>query len=187
MVQSAVQAEKLSYRAADEDFALGVYGSVVIVVWRRETRLGAVATLSSYIAERSALYPGGIGLVQVIEDTATPPSAATRRALAQMHGAHAANIRRSAVVYTKTGFAGASVRMVMTGVAMLRPPAFEHELFASVSAAIPWLEANLSEAVPFAAGALLAAVESVRAAARRGGIDGATQRSAPRRKASPPF
>lgn len=185
MVPSAVHAEKLNYHAADEDFALGVYGSVVIVVWRRETKIGAVATLSSDIAERSARYPGGVALLQVIEDTATPPSAATRRALAQMHGAHAANIRRSAVVYTKTGFAGASVRMVMTGVAMLRPPAFEHELFASVSVAIPWLEADLAEGAPFPPGALFAAVESVRAAARNAGTGGASERSVSRRKMSP--
>jgi hypothetical protein len=169
MVREVVHGAKLSHRCSDENFALGAFGSIVIVIWRRETTLGAVGELTAYIAECAARQAYGIGLLQVIEETATPPSAATRRALAHMHSSHASHIRRSALVYTKPGFAGAAVRMVMTGVAMLHPPAFEHELFGSLRDAIPWLEENSSDAARFPPGALKAACETLRAAATGGG------------------
>ena len=185
MVPQVVHGAKLSHRCSDENFALGALGSVVIAIWRRETTLGAVAELTAYIAECSVRHRGGVGLLQVIEDTATPPSAATRRALAHMHSSHATHIRRSALVYTKPGFAGAAVRMVMTGVAMLHPPAFEHELFGSVRDAIPWLEQNSGEGAPFPPGALRAACEALRAAAQASGSRDQHEPSEADRKVSP--
>lgn len=165
MVQRLLQDDKRSHhRHADEDYALGAYQNAVIALWRRETKSDAVSALASYIAERSARYPDGIVLLQVIEETAIAPSGVARRALARMHSTHAGSIRRSALVFTKRGFAGAGVRAVMTAVTMIHPPAFQHELFASVRDAIPWIERDLLTDGPSPHGsALLAAVETLRA------------------------
>jgi hypothetical protein len=165
MVQRLLQDDRRSHhRHADEDYALGAYQNAVIALWRRDTKVDAVSALGSYIAERCARYPDGIVLLQVIEETAIAPGGMARRALARMHGAHAGSIRRSALVFTKRGFAGAAVRAVMTGVTMLHPPAFQHELFASVRDAIPWIERDLvvEGGAPQGSG-LLAAVETLRA------------------------
>jgi hypothetical protein len=165
MVQRLLQDDKRSHhRHADEDYALGAYQNAVIALWRRETKPDAVSSLASYIAERCARYPDGIVLLQVIEETAIAPSGPARKALARMHSAHAASIRRSALVFTKRGFAGAGVRAVMTAVAMIHPPAFQHELFASVRDAIPWIERDLlvEGGAPHGS-SLLAAVETLRA------------------------
>jgi hypothetical protein len=164
MVQRSLHDKRSHHRHADEDYALGGYQNAVIAIWRRETKPDAVLSLGSYIAERCARYSEGIVLLQVIEETAIAPSGLARQALARMHSAHAASIRRSALVFTKRGFKGAAVRAVMTGVSMIHPPAFQHEMFASVSEAIPWIERDLvAEAGAPQGSALLAAVETLRA------------------------
>jgi hypothetical protein len=165
MVQRSLQHVKRSHhRHADEDYALGAYQNAVIALWRRETRPDAVSSFDAYIAERSARYRDGIVLLQVIEETAIPPTSAARKALARMHSAHAGSIRRSALVFTKRGFAGAGVRAVMTAVTMIHPPAFQHQLFASVRDAIPWIERDLvAEGGAPHGSELLAAIETLRA------------------------
>lgn len=168
MSGQARQTERGSLGCSEPDFACGACGSVVIAVWRRDTTVSAVNALAGFIAECAAAHPEGVALLQIIEETATPPSGTARRALARMHDEHARAIRRSALVFTKRGFAGAAVRAVMTGVAMLHPPAFEHQLFASVREAVPWIEEVLGKGDGgYSSSALLAVVEALRASARR--------------------
>jgi hypothetical protein len=129
---------------ADSNYAIGACGQVVIAVWRCKTHLDGIANLSDYIIERAGVYPRGIVLLQIIEDSALPPDSLARKSLAKMHGLHARLIRRSAVVFTKPGFAGATARAIITGVAMLNPPGFEHQIFASLAQALAWVDTDLA-------------------------------------------
>jgi hypothetical protein len=45
-------------------------------------------------------------------------------------------------VYGKPGFAGTTARAIITGVAMLNPPKFEHLIFSNIPSALQWLYAN---------------------------------------------
>jgi hypothetical protein len=173
--------DALIQHRADEHHALGTWNQVVIAVWRHETKLAAVMDLSARVGECVAKHRQGVRLLQIIEETGIAPGGSARRALAQMHGDFAAHIHRSALVYTKRGFAGAAVRAVMTGVVMVNPPRFAHELFAAIPDALTWIEQDLwPQANPKGAMALRSAVERLRAASaaldpapmRAGGIGG---------------
>ena len=140
MAISGLRENELVTRYADQNYAIGACGEVVIAVWRLQTHLDAISMLSDYLSDYAAPYPKGLSLLQIIEDNASAPSPVARKSLAKMHDLHARTIRRSAVVYTKPGFAGATARAIITGVAMLNPPRFKHEHFATVSKALQWLE-----------------------------------------------
>jgi hypothetical protein len=163
MSERQPQSDKLSLRRADEDHSLGSWNQVVVAVWRGETRPAAVVDLAAFIAECAARHSGGVCLVQVIEEASPPPNANARKAFAAMHGEQAEHIRRSALVYTKRGFPGAAARAVMTGVVMLNPPRFAHELFAAIPQALSWIEQDLwPKGNPTSATAFRKAVEQLR-------------------------
>lgn len=138
MVFSGFHENGLITRVANADYAVGACHDVVIAVWRKRTHPDGIALLKDCIDERARLHKR-IGLLQIIEDNAAPPDPIARKALAKMHLEQAMMIRRSAVVYAKPGFAGATARAIITGVAMLNPPKFEHEIFADVPNALQWL------------------------------------------------
>jgi hypothetical protein len=143
MTVNGLQDDTLVPFSAHEDHAFGVWNQVVIAIWRVQTRPIAAQELGKLIGDCVRRRPGGIALLQIIEDTARAPDPPARQALAKMHGEYASAIRRSALVFAKPGFAGAAVRAVMTGVAMLNPPKFEHQLFGNIPAALAWLDQDL--------------------------------------------
>jgi len=138
VVFSGYHENGLITRIADADHAIGAWHNIVIAIWRKRTHLDGIALLKDYIEERAKLHKQ-LGLLQIIEDNASPPDPFARKALAKMHLEHALLINRSAVVYAKQGFAGATARAIITGVAMLNPPKFEHQIFASIPSALQWL------------------------------------------------
>jgi hypothetical protein len=166
-VTSGIQDSGLLTRYADTDFALGACGIVVLAIWRHETRPDGVVMLSDYIQERSTFAPKGIVLMQVIEEHASAPSPQARKALADMHVMKARLIRRSAVVYTKPGFAGATARAIITGISMMNPPSFDHEIFASVSPALDWLVSDARVETPKSLERAIARLRSTEAFAPR--------------------
>lgn len=128
-------------RVANADYCVGGCHDVVIAVWRKRTQPDGIADMRSFIDDRSALHKR-LGLLQIIEDEASPPDGLARQALGKMHLEQAHLIHRSAVVYAKPGFAGTTARAIITGVAMLNPPKFEHLIFSSIPRALQWLYAN---------------------------------------------
>src|SRR5262245_6834448 len=89
VVFSGYHENGLITRIANDDYAVGACRDVVIAVWRKRTHLDGVAMLKEYIEERAKLHRR-LSLLQIIEDDAAPPEALPRKALARMHGEHAA-------------------------------------------------------------------------------------------------
>jgi hypothetical protein len=141
VVFSGYHENGLLTRFASADYAVGACHDVVIAVWRKRTLPDGIAVLRDYIDERAKLHQR-LGLLQIIEDNAAPPDPMARKALAKMHLEQAPLIHRSAVVYAKPGFAGATARAIITGVAMLNPPKFEHQIFADIPSALHWVYLN---------------------------------------------
>lgn len=145
MVLNSLQDQGLIKRVACDDYCVGACHDVVIAVWRKQTQPDGIAALRDCIDERTTLHKR-IGLLQIIEDDASAPDALARQALGKMHLEQAHLIFRSAVVYAKPGFAGMTARAIITGVAMLNPPKFEHVIFSNVSGALRWLCAQPTQA-----------------------------------------
>lgn len=141
MVLGSLQENGLITRAANADYCLGACHDVVIAVWRKRTLPDGVADLCDCIDDRGALHKR-LGLLQIIEDDASPPDGLARQALGKMHLEQAHLIYRSALVYAKPGISGTTARAIITGVAMLNPPKFEHLIFSNIPGALHWLYAN---------------------------------------------
>lgn len=161
MVLNSLQDQGLIKRVACDDYCVGACHDVVIAIWRKQTQPHGIAVLRDCIDERTTLHKR-IGLLQVIEDDASAPDALARQALGKMHLEQAHLIYRSAVVYAKPGFAGMTARAIITGVAMLNPPKFEHVIFSNISSALQWLCAQTSRGK--ALNALEQAVATLRSA-----------------------
>lgn len=138
MVLGGLQETGLITRVANADYCVGACHDVVIAVWRKRTQPDGVSVLRKFIDVRATLHKR-LGLLQIIEDDASPPDGLARQALGKMHVEQAHLIYRSAVVYAKPGIAGTTARAIITGVAMLNPPKFEHLIFSNIPSALQWL------------------------------------------------
>jgi len=135
--------QELTLFEHDDQHGVGAWRNVLIVVWRKETRADAVDGVSAVLGELIHKHRD-VALLQVIEERATAPDADARRALSAMLKQHGASIRCSALVYEGDGFKAATLRAIVTGIALLSRPAYPHVVFASTLAAINWTARHFS-------------------------------------------
>ena len=132
------------------DCVVGTWRSVVVAVWRLETRVDALIHMESLL-RRHAIVHKRIGVLQVLEPTVRPLDAEQRGALeATMRSCSA--ICGSAVVYEGSGFQAAAVRAVVAGIAALRRHPFPHQVFAEVSNAAEFVAQHLTQPPAFKQG-----------------------------------
>lgn len=153
--------QELTLYAHDEHHGVGVWRNLLIVVWRKDTRADAVAGVSAVLGELGERH-SDIALLQVIEENATAPDTEARRALSTMLRQHGGSIRCSAIVYEGDGFRAATLRAVVTGIALLSRPAYPHVVFASTIAAINWTARHFSHDGPVYAEQVRNAVDELR-------------------------
>jgi hypothetical protein len=122
--------------ANDTNHILGVWKSIVIVVWRNETTVSAIVELGNCLQDHSNLLGKPIGLFMVAERRAPLPTADSRKASADV--LQVARLAFSALTFEGTGFRAAAVRGVVTGISMLAKQAFPHKAFATVEDAAAW-------------------------------------------------
>jgi len=127
----------LKIHARDDAHAVATWTNVLIAVWRTETRAAALDGVSQALGELVAAHPE-VALIQVVEAGATAPDAEARRAIAAMLRRYADSIRCSAVVFEGDGFQAATLRAVVTGIAILSRPSYPDVVFGSTVAAINW-------------------------------------------------
>jgi len=110
----------------------------MMIVWRLHTSDAAVARAEKHLAALMRAYPDGVTLIQVAEPTAPPPSGSARNAVAKLLHSGRNHIKSSSLVCAGTGFALATARALVTGLAMLMRTGFPHEVFATVKEAADW-------------------------------------------------
>ena len=128
----------------ESSHGIAITGRTVVALWQTETTIEAVRELASVLAGHAA-ESGGAGLLQVIDERATPPDGNTRVALAAMLKDNEARIVASAVVFEGSGFRASVVRSVVIGITMLTRPKCPHTVFASVNEGIAWLSGRMGD------------------------------------------
>lgn len=153
--------QELSLVGRDDDHGVGVWRNLLIVVWRKETRAPSVDAVSAVLGQLAKAHRD-VALLQVIEEAAAAPDVNARRAISNMLKQHGGGIRCSAVVYEGDGFRAATLRAVVTGIALLSKPIYPHVVFASTISAINWTARHYSHDGPVWAEQVRNAVDELR-------------------------
>jgi hypothetical protein len=157
-----------------QGWAATVVDRTLVMLAERPLTPAEVAELDRMFT-KAVRAEGPIGYLNVSETRQAPP-AETRRAVMQRLLRHIESgaCLGAALVVTREGFAGATLRAAFTAVLAASRPAAPVKLFGRVDEAAAWLPSILQAtpgAVPTPA-TLMATVASLRAAATRGPIVG---------------
>jgi hypothetical protein len=128
--------EGLQIVQVDADHAMGIWGEVILTVWRRRTQLAAVEELQRNLHALGSRFPGGTATISVIEPTAVPPENDVRKALSAV--LTIPRLQCSCLVYEGTGFQAATVRGVVTAITMIKTHPVPHVVHPSVKEGVEW-------------------------------------------------
>ena len=121
----------------DADHIKGAAFNMLFAVWRFHTHYEPLRLCVHWLDRLAQQHPEGVGILHVVEPTAVPPDAPTRRLLSEiMRHTH---LRHYSVVHTAPGFKAASIRaIVATSFALSRSRA-SHSVHARVDDAAAWV------------------------------------------------
>lgn len=143
------------------DCAMMQWGPVFVVIWRGVTTPAAVRRLRDQVLEVIGEYPGETTVLGIVEDTAAVPNPEARRLSAAVNDELAgAGARAFAAVIPTTGFAGAWIRGVVTGLNLVARRRFPFRVFQDTFSACAWFASSTQ--FHWNAGAAAKAIEQFR-------------------------
>lgn len=155
-------------RGADAHHSSGSWRNLVITVWRKETELEAVRRMEQTMLQLLVSYPGGVGLLIVIESGAKLPSDAAREAIASTMRKLGDQLLGCGYVAEGDGFASAAVRYVIIGLIMLARPTYKYTIVKTVPDVARWMAAQVTRAgQEVSPGDITRAVETLRSGSAR--------------------
>jgi len=158
---------------SDRNHAKAVFANMLLAVWRKETTFEAFRRMEAATTELARTHPGGIGVMQIIEQGAIPPDNATKREFLRVFAALDQPVKHYSVVHEGTGFSAAIFRAVMLGIYTYVRPKFPHMAFDSLAKAVAWhvQQQTPSRQTPITEVALLGAMQALRREAVRAGTE----------------
>lgn len=120
----------------DADHAKGTAFNMLFAVWRYHTHYEPFRRCQYWLELLSQRHPEGVGTLHVVEATALPPDAPTRRIFVEVM--RLPIIQHYSVLHPSRGFKAASVRAVVTSsfaLARIRTP---HAVHASLAESAHW-------------------------------------------------
>ncbi|HTV25852.1 MAG TPA: hypothetical protein VMG12_44450 [Polyangiaceae bacterium] len=122
--------------ALDPDHVAAAEFNMLFVVWQRRTLQPAVRAVITQLKRLATKHPGGIGLMQVLEETSVVPDPETRELFPEVLGS--GNIQHFSITYVGTGFRAAAIRATLTAMFWVARPSFEYSTQTSVLEAGHW-------------------------------------------------
>jgi len=120
------------------DHIIMTASNFVIAIFRHETTLGGVRVIQRVYDEHARVFPKGVYMLTLVEQSAPLPGTQERDALAKFLASGAGRTRMSAVIHEGTGFRAAMVRGVVTGLTMVARLPYPHKIFATLEEAASW-------------------------------------------------
>ena len=120
----------------DVDHVKAAAFNMLLAVWRFHTHYEPYRRCLHWSDQLAQRHPQGIGVMHIVEATALPPDAPTRRLFADgvRHGA----VRHYSVVHIGRGFKAASIRAVVAGSFALARPSASHAVHSNINEAAAW-------------------------------------------------
>jgi len=149
----------------DTDHAQAALANMLLVVWRKETKLSAFKRVSEHMLALSRAHACGVGLVHLVSKGAVPPDSETKREFLSLMAKAEGHVKHYSVVHEATGFSAAIFRALVSGVYLFAQPRFPHQAFSSLAEAAAWhvqQQRDLRQ-TPFDEAALVSALQSLEA------------------------
>ena len=144
---------------ADKDWAMGTLGALLIVVCRGTLTEAAVNQINTRLLELTQGRPAACGYICVIEKSSPPPKGPVRRLAIDGVSRLGKNLACTAAVVEGNDFRSTLVRAILTGNAMVRPPAQPSKYFKNTHEMSVWIEQRVAKA---SADDIVHAVEMIR-------------------------
>jgi hypothetical protein len=156
--------ELLTLAADPGHFWFGGWRSINIGVWGANASAKHVGMIDRTNVARTEAYPKGLSTVHVIMPKASPPDAAMREALDEMHKRWGHTVACGAIVIERGGLAGLAMRSAITTMTMLAPKNYRVKVFETVEEASPWVseQHTRSTGVPLVAAELQLVLQHAR-------------------------
>jgi hypothetical protein len=155
-------------RVSTRNYVIATWQSVMVLIFRVETTLQAVAESQRVFDALAEEHSSGVFLLTIIEANALIPSVIARDAMAEFLRKAAGRMVLSAVVFEGTGFRATVVRSIVAGLAMLTNYPFPHKHFPRVDGAAHWFCTSSPLAHGFTGRELTDVVKELRARDARG-------------------
>ncbi len=120
-----------------------LWQDIFAVVDNGRARPHEYAVLRSLITAQAARFPGGIGCLAIIPKNATPPSEHSREALNLGLLAAAESLRCMCWLVEGSGFQGAMVRAVLTGLRLVAERTYATHVSTNMDEALGWMMTHL--------------------------------------------
>jgi hypothetical protein len=123
----------------DEHHAIGTAFNMAFALWYKETQLHAFRRLDRALMKLVLSYPEGVGVCQIIEPNAVPPSAETRAEITKMmQNGGGGQLKHYSLTFEGTGFKAASIRAVVSASHMVARTKSQLAVFSTLGAAAAW-------------------------------------------------
>lgn len=154
--------------ASEPEFAISALGPALLLVWRARPTVVGVRAAREAMTRLSDTHSEGIGLLVVLERNAPLPDGLAREAMLSAVRSLGSKLLVMVALHERTGFAAATVRSVIAGLALVTR-ALPLAVTATESEACARLSTELSHrGASLGAGTLLAALRSLRAGSPAG-------------------
>ena len=148
----------------DHDMAVGSGSNVLVIAWRDRTTLSGVELCNAYFQAACRGQGNIFALVTIVENGAKLPEARERKRLAELLSDSSDWLQVSTLVFEGSGFLAATIRGVVTGIALMANHSFPHRVFESISEAARFIvrEQRPNNSAPFVVGGVEAVVSGLR-------------------------
>jgi hypothetical protein len=135
---------------------VGVWNNVLVSVWRDPPTIDDLRFAEKVERELEQRYPDGFVTMIILPTSTGPFPTELREEARRISASHSKRLRAIAEVIESRGFAGAAVRSVAAGMALLTPGDIPIKVFSGVEPAAAWLATFLGKEVRPTAPRLLA-------------------------------
>jgi len=129
------------------DFAVGVFGSVVVVVWRGAVTSDAVSAVESVLERTAARSSQPIAFITVAQFKAPVPATEVRERIVQCYRRLGTKLGCVAQVVEGEGFWACAARCFIAGIGMLANHERPMSVFGEVLPALEWTARALPASV----------------------------------------
>jgi hypothetical protein len=146
--------------AWNHDYAIGYWRNVFVCV-PKQSNINCPIVLRKELERLARGASAGLGLIVIIEPSATSPPGDERKRFAAINR-EVAGLKGVAVVFEGSGFKASAVRSVAAAIAFLSRSPIPHKVFSTIEEAVRWMGSVVDDVAPDQTAALAHAIDLIR-------------------------